>query len=629
MIINALKLQAECEVLLCGAPNSGKTTLFNGLTGECERVGNWYGVTTDKKKSSYMQGEKKVTVCDLPGSYFDDYTGEGRIGADYIRKNGKRCITLVLCEAACLEKGLALYKKAAAVSLKAALVINMYVELKKAGGSINLSLLKQKLGDNVIIAELNSKRGIFAVKKLIERLCCDNSTERAKTQALSSDFYTKINEKALTEKVLFLPKAKLCSFDRFALNSPLLFTFAFLSLFLVCAYIAFGEYGVGKLCSRLIEKTITSVIRKPIKQLLFNIYASEFIISFVCDGVVGSACALLEFLPPIVIMQIFVLMAEQSGVLARAAFLYDDFFSYCGLSGRAVFTILTGYGCTAAAVFCAEGLQSKRLKTTAIMTLPFIPCSAKAPIFLYILSAVSGKYAFLFVAGIYITGMLLAACFGYVNKRIKHLQKNELIIEFPPLRALDKNSLFKSLQKFIKTFIIRVGSTVFTVSLCFWLAGSVTVDFKLTTNIEQSVLCFIGKKISFLFTPIGVSDWRFSLALLAGLFAKEGVVSVLISCGGAMPAFASAASLLIFCALYSPCFAALAAIKKSAGLKYALHAFFCQNLLAYAASLLFYSALSYKKAFFLALVLFVAFAALLLAIVAFEPRRRLSLKKRY
>lgn len=620
----------ENAVLLCGAPNSGKTTLFNGLTGKSERVGNWYGVTTCVKNGFYEQKNAKITVYDLPGTYLDDYTGEGKTAASYVAKHAANAVVVVLCEAACLEKGLELYKKAAAVSKNAALVINMYAELKKSGGYINLPFLKQKIGNNVIIAEVNEKSGVVAVKNLINELIFNAENHvinnEVNTENDFSEVKTENTANAIAEKVLFLPKQKLRALDKAVLFSPFLFALGFLIVFLACAYMAFGEYGVGKPLSAVIEKFVAAAVQSPVKRALLSIRAGEFLTNFVCDGVIGSLCALLAFLPPVVIMQAAVFIAEQSGILARMAFLYDEFFAKFGLSGRVIFTFLTGYGCTAAAVFCADGLQSDRLKNTAVMALPFIPCSAKTPIFLYILCAISGKYAFLCTAGFYVLGTLLAVAFAFINKKITRARESELIIELPPLRVPNAKSLLKSLQKFTKTFIIKIGLTVFTVSLCFWLAGSVTPEFKLATSVNQSLLCAAGKKISFLFTPIGLNDWRFSLAAIVGLFAKEGVVSALISCGGALPNFASALAFLVFCTLYSPCFAALSAIKKAAGLKYALHAFFCQNAVAYAASLLVYAALSGIKRFFSVAVLLLLFIAIILLIIAITTPA--NLKKR-
>lgn len=617
---NAELKKIEREVLLCGAPNSGKTTLFNGLTGKSERVGNWYGVTTCVKSGVYEHNNAKITVCDLPGSYLDDYTGEAKTAADYVAKHAPNAVVVVLCEAACLEKGIELYKKTAAVSKNVALVINMYAELKKLGGCINLPLLKQKLGNNVIIAEVNEKNGIAAVKNLISGLIFNAEkhviNNVVKTENDFSEVKTENTANAIAEKVLFLPKLKLCSLDKAVLFSPFLFALCFFVVFLACAYIAFGEYGIGKTLSVLIEKIVTAAVQSPVKRALLSIRAGEFFTNFVCDGVIGSVCALLAFLPPVVIMQAAVFIAEQSGILARMAFLYDEFFARFGLSGRVIFTFLTGYGCTAAAVFCADGLQSDRLKKTAVMALPFIPCSAKTPLFLYILCAISGKYAFLCTAGFYVLGMLLAVAFAFINKKITCARGSELIIELPPLRVPNAKSLLKSLQKFAKTFIIKVGLTVFTVSLCFWFAGSVTPEFKPAKSVNQSLLCAVGKKISFLFAPIGLNDWRFSLAAIAGLFAKEGVVSALISCGGVLPNFASALAFLVFCTLYSPCFAALSAIRKAAGLKYAFHAFFCQNVIAYAVSLLLYAGLRGVKRFFSAIILFFLFIAVILLIIA-------------
>ncbi len=573
------------NVYICGAANSGKTTLFNGLTGASERTGNWYGVTTDVKAGVLRLKNALVKIYDLPGSYFDDYTLEGKKALNQI-KNARGAI-IVLCEAANLQQGLKLYKKAREYSAgKTALVINMYSELKKRGGNINLAELKKTIGSGVIIAEVNEKTGVLAVKRLIDELLSINKSDK-KDKSGKIDKVDKTTEKALLfdenellNRVLKPAKSELYGIDKRMFASPILSSIILIATFFVSAYIAFGEFGLGKALCFLIEKTICYAVKYPARHLLITFGASEFLTAFVCDGVIKSVCSLITFLPPLLILQIFIFYAEQSGILARVAFLFDELFSHVGLSGRVIFTFLTSYGCTAAAAFCAEGLENERTKNRAVLSLPFIPCSAKTPVFLFLLSISGGKNAFWLFCAFYVFGLLFSIIFAWVNKKIKKEKPLDLIIEFPPLRTPKLKTLAKALQKFTKSFIIKIGTVVFTVTMSFWLLGAITPEFKLAENLNESVLSFLGKSISFIFIPIGITDWRFSLAAFSGLFAKESAVSILIACGVVNLSSLSAFSYLIFYALYSPCFAALSAIKKVSGLKYAVHVFIFQNLIA-------------------------------------------------
>lgn len=623
------------QAFIFGVANSGKTTLFNGLTGKNERTGNWFGVTTEAKAGFYKSDSgEKIIVYDLPGSYLDEYTLEGKVASNVLNKQINESAAVVLCEAINLEKGLKLLKSVKKHTNNAALVINFYGELLRYGGKIDLKRLKAEVECDVIIAEANEKSGVNAVKKLLNKIFAQIDFEKNKNDKKNIDGKSplfcktyEINETEITKKTLVIPKIKLSRADKIILNKPLLSLTAFAFIFFAAVYLSFGEYGVGKLFSKVFDFAISAVIETPTRRLLKLCGASPFITAFVCDGAIGSVCALITFLPPLIVLQAFICLAEESGILARAAFVFDDVFSFAGLSGRAVFTFLTGYGCTAAAAICADGLENSKLKRRATLALPFIPCSAKTPVFLYILSLIGGRFAFFAIAVLYVLGLFAAFLFAFFNKKLKKEKKQELIVEFPPYRLPKTKTTLKSLQKFTKSFIIKIGLTVFTVTMCFWLAGAITSDFAFTQNINDSVLCLMGKKFAFVFAPIGVKDWRLSLAAVAGIFAKEGVASVLIACGGANVTDAQFISYLVFFALYSPCLAALAAIKKSVGLKYALHAFFCQNFIALIACYVtYYIIIAFCS---LKIVLTVALAVVtFLSIILFATRKKFALRKK-
>lgn len=581
------------DVFIFGVANSGKTTLFNGLTGKNERTGNWFGVTTEIK-CGFLKSKsgEKIAVYDLPGSYLDNYTMEGKIAANVLKNEIAGGAAIVLCEAASLEKGLKLLKSVSAYTDKIALVINFYGELLRGGGKINIKLLNDFLGCEILVAEVNEKKGVSAVNGLIARLLnkCGSKNEQKNEQKNDEQILkkhidlTKIDQEEIAKKTLVLPSGRLNRLDEFLLNKTFFSGVFFFILFFACVYLSFGEYGIGKALSRLTDDSIKFVLLNPVRAALEKVNASPFITAFVCDGAICSVCSLVSFLPPLIVLQFFIVLAEESGVLARLAFLFDEVFAFAGLSGRAIFTFLTGYGCTAAAVCCAEGLENKNALNRAVVSLPFIPCSAKIPVYLYILSVIGGKYAFVVILLFYFLGFAAAVLFAFLNKKIKKEKSCELIVEFPPYRLPKPKTTLKSLQKFTKSFIIKIGLTVFTVTMFFWLAGAITPRGAFTNDVSASILCFVGKKLSFIFAPIGITDWRFSLAAVAGLFAKESVASVLIACGGfgAKASVAKIISCLVFFTVYSPCVTALAAIKKTAGIKYALHSFFCQNVVAIA-----------------------------------------------
>ena len=556
-------------VNICVIANSGKTTLFNGLTGKNERVGNWYGVTTAVASGYFFnKNGEKIIVRDLPGSYFDGWTLEGEAAAREVEKGGA---AVIIAEAAELEKALVLYKRVRAFTSKTALVINMLGELKKRGGSLNLPLLKQELGCEVVVAEVIEKNGVNSVKQLIEALFNKNCA------AKEADFLPE----ALADKVLKAPQARLNKIDEF-LFCKKNFLLAFILFCAAALYLAFGNYGIGKPLSDLLAYSLENFVSAPLDNFLKCRGVSEFLRRFICEGIIGSAGALLTFLPPLAVLQFFVCFATESGALARVAFYCDGVFGKAGLGGRAVFTFLTGLGCTAAGALAAEGLESKAEKRRAIMSLSFIPCSAKTPVFLYLLSFAGVKAGFLALTAAFVMGVALALAFAFLNKKLKKESRKPLIVEFPPYRLPKLKTVCKSLQNFLKSVIIKIGSTVFLVTAFTWILSAITPDFRLASSQENSLLALIGKKIAFAFYPAGIRDWRFSLAAVCGLFAKESVVSVLAACGDLTATPWQIICFTVFCALYSHCFTALSAIKKCAGIKYALHAFFFNTALAFA-----------------------------------------------
>lgn len=557
------------RVNICGIANSGKTTLFNGLTGKNERVGNWYGVTTSVACGCFFgKNGEKINVCDLPGSYFDGWTLEGETAVREVKKGGA---LIIIAEAAELEKSLVLYKKARVYTDKIALVVNMADELKKRGGSLNLPLLKSRLGCGIIVAEVIEKKGVNSVKRLIEALFDKNYA--AKEVSFSPE--------KLAGEVLKVPPAKLNKADEF-LFCKKNFLWVFLIFCALALYLAFGNYGVGKPFSDLLACALDKFVSVPLDKFLKYRGVGDFLRLFICEGIIGSAGALLTFLPPLAVLQFFVCIATESGVLARAAFACDKIFGAAGLGGRAVFTFLTGFGCTAAGVLAADGLENQAAKRRAILSLPFIPCSAKTPVFLYLFSFAGVKAGFPALAAAFVLGISFALAFAFLNKKSVKEKSRPLIVEFPPYRLPKLKTVCKSLQNFLKSVIIKIGSTVFFVTAFTWILSSVTPEFGFTSLKEDSLLALIGKKIAFLFYPAGIRDWRFSLAAVCGLFAKESVVSVLVACGDLTASPWQIICFTAFCALYSPCFTALSAIKKCAGIKYALHAFLFQTALAFA-----------------------------------------------
>lgn len=556
------------NVYICGVANSGKTTLYNTLTGKNERVGNWYGVTTNAVNCVIKRGKRQLKITDLPGSYLDSYTLESQVVLNNIDKNG---VIIVVCEAVNLQKGLNFLKGIAQFNNKIVFVVNFYSEFKKSGGYINFCLLKRLIGVDVVCAECNDKNDVKNILSAVNRLIDGDfiPIRQFNTQQIMKLSYK--NSRAL--KLSLLDELLLCpavSFAAFALFS------------LTGIYLAFGKYGIGTLLAKATEKMLEYAVNQPIARLLTKIGANNFIKGFICEGLLGGFSSVLVFLPRLAVLSLFSSFIEESGVLSRMAFSLNGFLSFFGLSGRALFALFSGYGCTAVAVLATNGLENKVVKRHTLLCLPFISCSAKVPVYLYIASLIGAKYAFSFVIIIYVVGIFSALGFSLMLKAAQNLPKSSLIIELPPLRIPHYKSLLKTLQNFIKSFIIKIGCVITVVTAFLWLLKSLSpqMQYLSDANVTDSLLVHAANAFSFIFAPIGYTDWQLTAAAIVGLFAKESIVAAIALLGTGSATSLQLMAFLVFCSLYPPCLTALATIAKEGGMGPLLHVLCFQTVLA-------------------------------------------------
>ena len=580
------------NIFITGVPNAGKTTLFNGLTGKNERVGNWYGVTTKAAKAPFsvkINGKKEYfTAVDLPGSYFDDYTLEQNVAKKSISGGG---VLIVVCQATNLRRGLEFLKKTLDFGLPVILVLNFYDELKKQGGRIDVEKLKNMTGVDVIIAECNKKSGVNAVKERVAELVKSAGLETVNAKKrFNKPVYKDFDPQNVADMVLSGEKnAKLARTDRVLLN-PFVAAAVLLLSSAAVLYVAFGKFGIGNFLSDLTEKICDVCFVLPIAKLLKFCRVTPFVSGLITQGIAGGAITVLAFLPRLAILSLFTCVIEESGILARLAFASHGFLSKFGLTGRAVFALMTGFGCTAVAVMSACGLENECVRKRTSLSLSFIPCSAKVPVIVWISSEIGNKGGFLAVLLLWTVGLLSALIFAAVDVAGKKGNKNDLIVEFPPYRVPKIKTLLKALQNFAGSFIIRVGSIITVVTAFLWIFKSVSPDFCFLTEyeIERSILVAVAEKIQFVFYPAGVKNWRFAVAALAGVFAKENVLSVFALLGTGNASVTELFAFGLFFALYPPCVSALAVVFRQEGVKSFLHVVCFHYALAFVA---FYSVL--------------------------------------
>lgn len=558
-------------VYLTGVPNAGKTTLFNGLTGKNERVGNWYGVTT-KAAEGYFKaniGDRptKIRIIDLPGSYFDDYTLEQGETADKITDNG---LIVVVCPANDLKGGLKFLKKVSVFNCSVVLVINFYNEFTRQNGKIDVNELRLLLGIPVVIAECNKKSGVNAVKNAVL------SAIRKSMRLKSFDVDTVVAKVYGGKRECAIGKA-----DKLLLKPAVSFiVIGITSVFAL--YMAFGRFGIGSLLEFLTELGLKFLIIKPISFLLNLLSVSPFVFGVITEGFIGGAVSVLAFLPRLAVLTLYTCIIEESGVLARFAFASHGLLSKVGMTGRAIFTLLTGFGCTAVAVISSCGLENKKIRKRAVLSLPFISCSAKVPVIAWISAFLGSKYGFFAVLLLWVCGLLLAFLFSFLTT-FGSKKQNNLILEFPPYRIPQAKTIAKNLQNFAKSFIIRVGSIIALTSAFLWILKSLTADICFTADVRDSLLVKTAEKLQFVFYPAGVKNWQFAVAAFTGIFAKENVLSVFSLLGTGNASAKELFAFALFFALYPPCIGTLAAVLKQEGIKSLLHVVCLHYTLAFIA----------------------------------------------
>lgn len=545
------------NAVLVGSPNAGKTTLFNSLTGKNLKTGNWHGVTVDKSQA-LVPGEN-IILSDLPGIYSEvALSPEEKVSEEYINNN-KDSLFLSVVPAFDLERGIKLTKSLINKSLKTLLVITFFDEFKKGKGFLDVDKLKEMLGVPVVCVNGNDKKD---AKRLLELI---------KT-AFSNFTPIKIEGDIKLEKIYKNRKLKESFLDKIFLNKPLSLITFFVIIFLML-FVTFSEHCLGV----FLQKNAVFLVDK-LKDVfciaLLKINCNKVVVSFLTDGVLSGVSGVVSFIPQLIILYAFLIFFEESGILSRIAFMFDDFFVKIGLNGRAVFSLLMGFGCTTVGVFSTRALEIN-LKNKTALSLAFIPCTARLPVYLMMINTFFAKNRIFILVLAYLTGIIfMAVTSSILNKRLYN-NSDTMLLEMPVLRGVNVKKLLKTLLYYAKQFIIKVGTSITLVITLLWVLKSFSFTFSYVgENIEKSILFSLGKGLRFLLYPMGITDWRLSVAVISGLFAKEAVLStvdLLFSLGlsGVLNA-SQALSFLIFLCLYTPCFSTLIAVKKELGFKKAV-----------------------------------------------------------
>ena len=652
---------------LVGNQNSGKTTLFNQLTGSNQHVGNFPGVTVDRK-DGVIRGHADTSITDLPGIYsMSPYSSEELVSRDFVLKNKPKAIINIV-DATNIERNLYLTMQLLEMKTPMVIALNMMDELTGNGGTVDVNAMEAMLGVPVVPISAAHNQGVdelvrhavhiaryqekplrqdfcsaedhggavhralhavvhliedhaeraglpvrFAASKLIEgdtlieeqleldqnekemleHIVLQMETERgldhsAAIADMRFEFISKVCENCVikpnesrehkrSERIDRVLTGKYTAIPFFVGIMGLVF---FLTFFLIGPFLqdllADSIAALGSLAERGMEAGgVNPAIR-----------------SLVTDGLFEGVGSVVSFLPLIVTLFFFLSLLEDSGYIARVAFVMDKLLRRIGLSGRSIVPMLIGFGCTVPAVMSTRTLPSDRDRRMTILLTPFMSCTAKLPIYSFFVSAFFQKNSWLIITGLYLLGIVTGVLVALLYK--KTLFRGEavpFVMELPNYRMPSARNVLQLLWEKAKDFLQRAFSVILIATIVVWFLKSFDFRFNLVTDSHESILAAVSGLLVPLFRPVGLGDWRIVTSLISGFMAKESVVSVmelLFASEGVQTALSTltAASLLVFSLLYTPCVAAVASIRRELGRNWALYVILWQCALAWLAALI-------------------------------------------
>ena len=551
----AKKAEKSMRVVLAGNPNAGKTTLFNALTRSNLRTGNFHGVTTAPSQKT-VQG---ITFVDSPGLYaMSAYSMEENSAADEINNAD---LIINVADSLTLENGLNLTRRLISTGKPVILYVTKLSQLKRRGGRLDTKKLSESLGIPVFACPPRK------LKKEIEN-GINFSIRRGEVKF--SSVYSAGREGLSRADKLF--------YNRF-----------FALSFFICAialmfFSAFHPVMVGARLKDLTERLICDAFGGFLASKMQN----EILISLVTEGILGGAGGVLSFIPQLAILYIFLTFLDESGITSALAFATDGLFEKVNLSGRAAFSLVSGFGCTAAAIMTTRGYATEGAQKRTIAVLPYIPCGAKLPVFLTFLSPLF-KDPFPVITCFYFAGLALSLIFSLALKGGKEGMLSEVTpIIFPSFVTVGKKLYF-----YLKAFIIKVAGVVTLFCVISWFLSHFSFSFEYTQS-DGSILAAFSRALAPVFYPMGVTDWRLAYAALCGFIAKENVaaaIAMLMPAGTGLGLGASL-GMCAFILLCPACISAFSASCKEVGLKFTVKCFAAQIVIAffgaYLIHLLFY-----------------------------------------
>ena len=652
---------------LVGNQNCGKTTLFNQLTGSKQHVGNFPGVTVDRK-DGVIRGYENTLITDLPGIYsMSPYSSEEIVTREFVIKQKPRGIINIV-DATNIERNLYLTMQLLELGFPMVVALNMMDELRENNGSVKVNEMEALLGVPVIpisaakgegIEELirhavhvakyqespmendfcrkeeGIHRGIHAVMHLIEDHAqkTEIPVRFAASKVMEGD--EKIleqlslteNEKNLLEDIARQTEEE-TGLDRAAAVAQMRFEYiedvcnktvikpkeskerlrsqkidhfltgkytgipAFVGIMGIVFWLTFNV--IGAFLQGALESGITA-LTELVDGAMTAANVSSVVHSLVIDGIFNGVGGVLSFLPIIVTLFFFLSILEDSGYMARVAFIMDKLLRKLGLSGRSIVPMLIGFGCTVPGVMASRTLPSERDRKMTILLTPFMSCTAKLPIYAFFTAAFFPKNGALVMIGLYVFGIIMGILMALIFKKTAF--KGEavpFVMELPNYRMPGPKNVLHLLWDKAKDFLQRAFTVIFIATIVIWFLQNFDTGLNMVSNSEDSILALVAGALAPVFAPVGFGDWRIVTALISGFLAKESVVSSLTVLFGSTAVLQSsltavgAGALLVFCLLYTPCVAAIASVKRELGGKWATAMVIGQCMIAWLAAFVIY-----------------------------------------
>lgn len=645
------KALPESELLtfaLVGNQNCGKTTLFNQLTGAKQHVGNFPGVTVDRKDGA-IRGYENTLITDLPGIYsMSPYSSEEIVTREFvIREKPKGIINIV--DATNIERNLYLTMQLLELGVPMVVALNMMDELRENEGSVLVNEMEEELGVPVIpisaakgegIEELirhaihvakyqecpldtdfckrdeGIHRGIHAVmhliedhaqnagipvrfaaskvmegdEKILEQLnLTENELRMLEDIAVQTEEETGMDRAAAVAQMRFDYIEDVCSetvikpkeskerlrsrrMDQF-LTGKYTGIPAFILIMGLVFWLTFNV--IGAFFQGILETGI-AMLTDTVSQMMIAAHVNSVVHSLVIDGIFNGVGGVLSFLPIIVTLFFFLSLLEDSGYMARGAFIMDKLLRKLGLSGRSIVPMLIGFGCTVPGVMASRTLPSARDRKMTILLTPFMSCTAKLPVYAFFTAAFFPKHGAVVMIGLYVLGIVMGIVTALIFK--KTLFKGEavpFVMELPNYRMPGVKNVLHLLWDKAKDFLQRAFTIIFLATIGIWFLQNFDLGLNMVADSQNSILAGVAGVLAPIFIPVGFGDWRIVTALISGFLAKESVVSSLTVLYGGVAALQSSltlagvVSLLVFCLLYTPCVAAIASVKRELGGKWA------------------------------------------------------------